>query len=143
MVSLIFEVLVDPIDTLAGRLKNQFNIRRRALDLKSRYRGDYIQNMSNMKFSGVRKRFETVRNLRQGEFSPLADRFDVRLPQIIWRDAAVEDKNLFHRRVAIEIVERSPIGNLTRPSELREIGRNDCMQILSLRAHDHQQTIQD
>jgi len=54
------EVLVDAVDALARRLENQLEIRGRAFDLKSRHRGDYVQNMSNMKFSDVRKRFETV-----------------------------------------------------------------------------------
>ena len=63
--------------------------------------------MSNLKFSGVWKCFETVRKPRQGEFAPLANRFDISLPEIIGRDAAVENENLFHRWITIEIVERS------------------------------------
>ena|ERR1700726_3008611 len=100
------EVLVDSVDALSRRLENQLDIRGRALDLKSRHRGDYVYNMSNMEFSDVRKRFETAGNLRHSEFAPLVDRFDVRLLRIIWRDAAVENENCFHRRIAIEIVER-------------------------------------
>jgi hypothetical protein len=54
------EVLVDSVDALARRLENQLEIRGRAFDLKSRHRGDYVQNMGDMKFFNVRKRFETV-----------------------------------------------------------------------------------
>jgi hypothetical protein len=45
----LYDLLVHAIDALARRLENQFQIRARALDLKSRYGGDDVQNMRHMK----------------------------------------------------------------------------------------------
>jgi hypothetical protein len=56
----LYDPLVHPVDALARRLENQFQIRARALDLKSRYGGDDVQNMRHMKLSDVRQCFETV-----------------------------------------------------------------------------------